>query len=109
MKRPPRPRYPRIGCSVPGCKRGTTTFEPGTRMICGKHWRKVPVDLRREHSRWRRKATALDKRDDPRADICHRRCSQAWERALRLLTAPPSESDEIPPLMAEELRKAGLA
>lgn len=108
MKRQ-RPRYPRIACSVPSCTRGTTTCEPSVRIICGKCWRKAPVALRQEFSRWRRKATALDKIDDPRAETCHRRASLAWERILQLFAnEAPDGSDALPPLVAEQLRKDGL-
>lgn len=105
---PPRPRYPRINCSVPGCKRGTTWHEPGDLIICGQCWRRAPKAVREEYSRWRRKGNALDKRGDPRADLCHRRASRAWWKIRRLLSDQPSHSAELAALVAEELRKAGL-
>ena len=77
-------------------------------MICGKCWRRAPKELRQQYSHWRRRGNALDKRDDPRADLCHRRCNGAWERILRLLTEPEPEGEGMSPLMTEELRKAGL-
>jgi hypothetical protein len=77
-------------------------------MICGKCWRKAPKSIRQEYSHWRRRGNALDKRDDPRADICYRRCNGHFERILLLLTEPDAEVDGMSPLMSEELRKAGL-
>ncbi|HWF01596.1 MAG TPA: hypothetical protein VG248_17470 [Caulobacteraceae bacterium] len=46
-----RPSYPRIPCSIPFCRRGTTIYEPGYEIICGKHWRLADRALRRLHSR----------------------------------------------------------
>lgn len=103
-----RPRYPRIPCSVPGCRRGTTTFEPGTIIICGKHWRSAPKIMRDQESKWRRKALALERKNNPRAVICWKRQSQIWHRILALLSAQPADNDEMSPLMQEELRKTGL-
>ena len=38
--------FPRIECSVPGCRRGTTTAEPGQEIMCGGHWRMIQKRLR---------------------------------------------------------------
>lgn len=76
-------------------------------MICGKCWRKAPKATRQEWSKWRRKGNALDKRNDPRADICHRRANGIFNRIRAMLT-DTAQGDDVPPLMAEELRKAGL-
>ena len=109
MSKAPRTRHPRINCSVPGCNRGTTAFEPGTDMICGPCWRRAPLALRRRFGNLSRRAKAAERRDDARtawrAWRLHRR---TWERILALLTAPPSDSDDIPPLVAEQLRKDGI-
>ena len=105
--KPPRARHPRINCSIPGCKRGSTAFEPGTHMICGKCWRKAPREQRREYGLWRGRLTRAEKRDDPRAGAYAWKVNAAWNVVLRTLTESPIEG-EISPLMAEELRKAGL-
>ncbi len=102
-------KHPRINCSVPGCKRGTTTFEPGTTMICGKCWRRAPKDMRRRYSVAMRLYRRCEKRGDPRAEHWARVVDLRWNEVLELLRAPDAVAgDEIPPLMAEELRKAGL-
>ena len=43
---PKRPSFPRINCCIKGCKRGTTTVEPGIRIICCKCWRRAPKETR---------------------------------------------------------------
>lgn len=104
-----RGKYPRINCAVPGCKRGTTTFEPGTTMICGKCWRKAPKSSREGWSKWRRRARTIEKRGDyERADLCERRAGTIFHHILELLSGADLEADGLPPLMAEELRKLGL-
>ncbi len=108
MGKPPRPRYPRIACSVPGCRRGTTIYQPGTRMICGPCWRRSPQSLRRWYSYWRRKAGTLEKRMDPRSSDCAVRANQKWEQILAVLSGEDESGGEIPALMAEELRKVAL-
>lgn len=102
-----RPRHPRINCCIPGCKRGTTTFEPGTIMICGKCWRKAPKAMRQRWTKFRRRETLARKRDHPHADRWGFLAHDIFERIRALLEgeAPP---DEMPPLMAEQLRKDGL-
>ncbi|MEM8724645.1 MAG: hypothetical protein AAGE86_03895 [Pseudomonadota bacterium] len=104
---PKRARYPRINCCIVGCKRGTTTFEPGKTMICGKCWRKAPKHLRTRWSKFRRKANALDKKRHPDANRWHDLADRVFWRIRRIVEgeAPP---DKMPPLMAEQLRKEGL-
>lgn len=103
-----RPSYPRINCCVPDCKRGTTTFEPGTTMICGKCWRKAPKLLRQQWSHARRRGNTLDKKGDPRADIFHPRANGIFNHIREMLSESCGQQEGLPPLMAEELRKAGL-
>ena len=78
-------------------------------MICGKCWRKAPKRLRDRYSFWRRKAKLLEKRGDPRAGACWDRMSSQWHAILDLLNGNdlPAE-DELPALLAEELRKICL-
>lgn len=102
-----RPAYPRIACCIPGCRRGTTTCPPGHTIICGKCWRKAPKALRDQQARWRRKARLLDRNGNPRAQIAWARVNGTFWAIYRLLTEPPAAED-LSPLMAEELREAGL-
>ncbi|MEM6265923.1 MAG: hypothetical protein AAF494_01840 [Pseudomonadota bacterium] len=101
------PRYPRINCCIPRCKRGATTFEPGTTMICGKCWRKAPLGLRQRWSKLRRRENAMRKRHHPDADRWGKLADRVFWRIKRLIEgeAPPAS---MPPLMAEQLRKDGL-
>lgn len=102
-----RQRFPRINCCIPGCKRGTTQFPPGGSVICGKCWHKAPKALRDQQARWRRKARALERSGNPRAEIAWERVRRTFWSIYGLLTAPPPAED-ISPIMAEELRSAGL-
>lgn len=102
-----RPTYPRINCCIPGCKRGTTTHPPGRSIICGKCWRKAPKAMRDQYSRWRRKGDRLEKKGDPRAEIAFVRMARTFWAIRRVLVDPPPPY-EMSPLMAEELRAAGL-
>ena len=107
-----RPSYPRINCCVKGCTRGTTTVEPGVRIICGKCWRRAPKALRDRTSRWQRRARRFERDGQwDRADLCARRAQIQFETIRAMLSGDLATDDEetIPPLMAEELRKAGLA
>ena len=109
MRKATRPRYPRINCSVPGCKRGTTTCEPPARIICGKCWRKAPKDMRERFARaWRSHRKAVKGDDERMQRVTAAWVVLAWEAILGVLSTPPRDSDEMPPLMGEALRKAGL-
>lgn len=105
------PSYPRINCCVKGCKRGTTKCEPGVRIICGKCWRRAPQDMRQLANRWRLRARRFYERgDEHRAVIAGRWATRAFDNVLAILNGQGEEAPGvIPPLMAEELRKAGLA
>ena len=104
------PSYPRINCCVKGCKRGTTKCEPGGRIICAKCWRRAPKDLRQLATRWKRRATRFEQRgDDHRAYIAGFWADHAFANILAILNGHGEEvPGVIPPLIAEELRKAGL-
>lgn len=40
-----RPRYPRSTCCVPGCTRWSTLFQH--EWLCARHWKSVPLELRK--------------------------------------------------------------
>lgn len=104
-----RPSYPRINCCVPGCNRGTTRVEPGWTIICGKCWRRAPQDMRKLASSWRARANRFEKRGDlPRAEIAARWAHRAFENIRKLLSDEAEQPSGMDPLMAEDLRKAGL-
>lgn len=69
----------RISCAVPYCRRTAPAdkFEPGSRIICGKHWRLGDERPRRAYSlaKKRLKATGLERY----LRIVH----NCWERVLR--------------------------
>ena len=102
-----RPAYPRIACCIPGCRRGTTRWPPGGEIICGKCWHKAPKAMRDQQARWRRKAAALARKGDPRAEVAYERASRTFWAIRAALIAPPPP-DAMSPLLAEELRAAGL-
>lgn len=101
--------YPRINCCIKGCKRGTTTVEPGTRIICGKCWRKAPKWMRDCASHWRQRARMFDRRGDSELAAAYG-CSanNSFENIRKVLNGKEAEGEGLPPLMGEELRKAGL-
>lgn len=104
-----RPSYPRINCCIAGCKRGTTTCEPGIRIICGKCWRRAPKDMRKLASQWRARANHFERKGDhERAEIAGRWANRGFENIRKLLNGESEQPSGIDPLMAEELRKAGL-
>lgn len=45
-----RPRFARIACCVPFCRRGTTLW-PSGEFMCGKHYRLADKELRRRRSK----------------------------------------------------------
>lgn len=105
--------YPRVNCLVPGCKRGSTRFAPGEdgtapEIICGPHWRTVPIAWRRRQALFSRRYRLAERKGDERAMQVSSRCWwSGWDRIKRLLTEQP-HSDGLDPMMAEGLRKAGL-
>ncbi len=106
---PKRPSFPRINCCIKGCKRGTTTCEPGVRIICGKCWRRAPKDMRTLASIWRARANRFEKKGDhERADIAGRWANRAFENIRKLLSGESETIFGMDPLMAEDLRNAGL-
>lgn len=57
-----RSAYPRINCVVPDCRRGSTRYKPGTELLCGQHWRKVPLSWRRKMALYRRARTLAERK-----------------------------------------------
>lgn len=106
---PKRPSFPRINCCIEGCNRGTTKVEPGCRIICGKCWRRAPKDMLTLASTWRARANLFEKKGDLlRAEIAGRLANRAFENIRKLLSGEAEQATGIDPLMAEELRRAGL-
>ncbi|MFO6448942.1 hypothetical protein ACLBKU_17555, partial [Erythrobacter sp. NE805] len=92
-----------------GCKRGTTKVEPGWTIICGKCWRRAPKDMRILASTWRARANRFDRKgDQERAEIAGRWANRAFENIRKLLSGETEQCWGMDPLMAEDLRKAGL-
>lgn len=106
---PKRPSFPRINCCIAGCKRGTTKVEPGVRIICGVCWRRAPKETRAAVTRWQKRGRQFAARgDEQRADLAFRRAHILFERIRMLLSDEGEPSPGLHPVMAEELRKAGL-
>lgn len=106
---PKRPSYPRINCCIAGCKRGSTKFEPGTRIICGKCWRRAPKENRAAVTLWQKRGRQFVARgEEMQADLAFRRAHIHFERIRALLSDEGEPSPGLHPVMAEELRKAGL-
>lgn len=105
-----RPTYPRISCVVPGCKRGSTRYKPGTELLCGRHWRMVPVGWRRKMALYRRAHTLAERKGNlAKAEAAKRCLWRRWDVAVRLLSHPESMMrDGVPAAMAEQLRREGL-
>jgi len=83
----------RIRCCVPFCRR-TFKADGATEVICGKHWRAVPAEVRqakyyayRSYKRrfgdngWWIYPPASQERIE--CSAAHRRCHDAWERCKR--------------------------
>lgn len=105
-------RHPRINCCITGCKRGTTQFEPGCLVICGKCWRKAPKPLRTRYTDCHRMARKYRRRlDEEKASVFEHRAHRVWCSIRDVLEGRDTEAAPtgLPPLMAEELRSIGLA
>ena len=72
--------YPRIGCAVPFCRRGSRTFQPGWEFLCATHWRLVDRELKRLRTRVKRSRRG-DRYARFEALIWRRMKQQAIERA----------------------------
>jgi len=57
---------------------------------------------------WRAYGRARKKEDERQTRLTGAWVERAWEAILRVLTEAPTNSEEIPPLIAEQLRKDGL-
>ncbi|HIQ17231.1 MAG TPA: hypothetical protein EYH41_04420 [Novosphingobium capsulatum] len=105
-----RPAYPRINCVVPGCRRGSTRYKPGTELLCGQHWRKVPLSWRRKMALYRRARTLAERKgNQDKVEAATRCLLRRWDAAVRLLTKPESVMQGgVPAAIAEQLRREGL-
>lgn len=105
-----KPVYPRINCIVPGCQRGSTRFAPGSEVICGDHWRRVPIGWRRRFSLYQRRYNAARRNADQRGMEVAGRCLDArWGHIMALLMQPDSVMVAgLPATIAEELRREAL-
>ena len=57
------PRYPRVNCCVPFCKRGSTKWPVPYELLCGDHYRMADKALRMKRARVRRKLAKLGEFD----------------------------------------------
>jgi len=70
----------RTRCCVPYCGR-TFKVEPGSEVMCGKHWRMGPAAWRSRHRKLRRMATAAElKHEMVTYDRIVEICNRLWER-----------------------------
>ncbi len=72
-----RPRYPRVNCCVPFCRRGSTKWPVPYELICGEHYRMADKALRMKRARVRRKLVKLGELDAVN-------CRSLTERACRI-------------------------
>lgn len=77
-------------------------------MICGKCWRRAPKVMREQFLLARRRANRFLKAGNPRGEEWMRRSDFHFWRIHALLTESEPDGDDLPPLMAEQLRKDGL-
>lgn len=74
-------KLPRVKCVCLGCNRTTVDLStPGRRYewVCGKHWRAVPLNMRRRVTAYRRRA----KRDTRWAALADRMWVRCRDRAF---------------------------
>lgn len=129
-----RPSYPRVPCIVPGCKRGTTRLQPlgedqvalehpdrpGNEWICGPHWRRVPLYLKRRrtkltkrwerlnptHCFWHLKPGSLARLDALRLE---KLIPRLWDRMVAIAKGEDEPLGAgIPAGLGEELRRLAL-
>lgn len=107
--------FPRVGCSVEGCRRGTTrirqlppghywldtgTSDPG--WLCGEHWRRVPRALKRRHRLfaarfkllWPDGGEPADEATWRRALLLEKTIVRSWARIIRYASGPTEHSLE---------------
>ncbi len=121
--------FPRVGCLVPGCKRGTTRIEPlpdnrfwlhhdgrDPQYICGVHWARVPKALRRRDRMFIRAWRKLSEPWPPIPGDQEQKARQvemlirkSWERIKRVACGDETPMyDDIPAAMSDDLRRLGL-
>lgn len=72
-----RARYPRVGCCVPFCRRGSTKWPIPYELLCGDHYRMSDKALRVKRARVRRKLARLGELDTTS-------CKSLTDRAARI-------------------------
>lgn len=126
--------HPRVACAVVGCARGTTTCEPlpeggysletggAHEILCGPHWRRVPRTLKR---RRRLLFKAWERRGRTAGTTCYwqlkpgspqriglvsaeRLIRAVWQRCVSIASGECAANDDLPPGLAEELRRISL-
>lgn len=86
----------RLACCVPHCGRTfrqdkkETPWSKGATIMCGKHWRTAPADLRARDKRLRRVLRNVDRLKDARkryrlGSIVVRWINQNFERAMAVI------------------------
>lgn len=100
-----KPSYPaegdgvtvRLACCIPHCRRTfrndkkLTPWPKGSLVICGKHWRTAPADLRQRDRRLRRLARKAERLMPGRKQrrmcaIVWRWHRQTWDHARTIIT-----------------------
>lgn len=95
-------------CLIADCNRRTTRCEAATEWICATHWRMVPRSWKRRLSLFRRVYAKAERRGDVvDMDRAARAWWKAWNRIKALFEVEALQGD-VPPALAEVLRKDGL-
>lgn len=101
----------RIPCINPRCRR-TAPYEPNTEIICGKCFRALPDDLKREHRRCWREKRKFERRitrtsDELKiqrlraiADVWSRKINENWEK-IRAAVEQPDKPDGLQSFLEE--------
>lgn len=106
--------WPRVGCLVPGCGRGTTRIQPNEdgeqgEYVCGRHWPMVPKSLKRRLARARKAALAAGRRQDRDAwDRWWRIFDRLWFRIRAGLVVGHHPADQMPMAMRADLEREAL-
>ena len=74
----------RIPCLTPGCRRTAPAdkYEPGTQIVCGKCWRKLPKRLTNRYKQLRKRQKRMD-RLVRKAPAARAHGKAVWRMSLR--------------------------